>query len=69
MLQPHGCLMDTNSEEWREKCEVDYVCRLPSKKERAGYIGLVRKHRGDDAANKLEGKVMYAWKLQKQTTP
>lgn len=54
-----------NSEQFRHECEVNYIIRLPSKQERAGYLGMVRKHRGDDAANKLEGAVYRAWKLQK----
>lgn len=56
-----------NSEQYRHECEVAYILRLPSKRERAGYLGMVRKHRGDEAADKLEGAVYYAWKLQKQT--
>ena len=58
-----------NSEQYRHECEVAYILRLPSKRERAGYLGMVRKHRGDEAADKLEGAVYYAWKLQKQTPP
>lgn len=54
-----------NSEQFRHECEVAYIIRLPSKKERAGYLGMVRKHRGDVAADKLEGAVYHAWKLQK----
>ena len=57
------------SEQYRHECEVAYILRLPSKRERAGYLGMVRKHRGDEAADKLEGAVYYAWKLQKQTPP
>ncbi len=54
-----------NSEEFRHECEVAYILRLPSKRERAGYLGLVRKHRGDLAADHLERAVTYAWKLPK----
>ena len=54
-----------NSEEFRHECEVAYIIRLPSKKERIGYITNVRKHRGIEAAEKLEGAVYRAWKLQK----
>jgi hypothetical protein len=54
-----------NSEEFRHECEVNYIIRLPSKRERAGYLGNVRKHRGNEAAEKLEGAVYRAWKLQK----
>jgi hypothetical protein len=54
-----------NSEEFRHECEVAYIIRLPSKRERAGYLGLVRKHRGDAAADNLERAVTYAWKLPK----
>ena len=60
--------MDTNSEEYRAKCEADYVCRIPTKKERAAYIERVRNRRGDAAADDLYNRVMYAWKLQKQTS-
>ena len=56
-----------NTEEFRHECEVAYILRLPSKRERAGYLGNVRKHRGDVAADKLERAVYYAWQLQKQT--
>jgi len=61
--------MDKSSEEWRAKCEADHVCGLPNKKERAAYIERVRKHRGDTVANDLYNRVVYAWKLQKQTPP
>ena len=54
-----------NSEEFRHEGEVAYIIRLPSKKERAGYLGLVRKHRGNVAADNLERAVTYAWKLPK----
>lgn len=54
-----------NSEQFRHECEVDYIIRLPSKQERIGYITNVRKHRGIAAAEKLEGDVYRAWKLQK----
>jgi hypothetical protein len=54
-----------NSEQYRHECEVKYIIRLPSKQERAGYIARVRKHRGDVSADKLEGDVYRAWKLQK----
>lgn len=54
-----------NSEEFRHECEVEYIIRLPSKQERAGYIARVRKHRGDVSADKLQGDVYLAWKLQK----
>lgn len=57
-----------NSEEYRHECEVKYVIRLPSKNERAGYIARVRRHRGDEAADKLQRDVYYAWQLQKQKT-
>jgi hypothetical protein len=56
-----------NTEEFRHECEVAYILRLPSKRERAGYLGNVRKHRGDVAADKLERAVYHAWQLQKQT--
>jgi hypothetical protein len=58
-----------NSEQFRHECEVAYILRLPTKRERAGYLGKVRQHRGNEAADKLEGAVYYAWKLQKQTPP
>lgn len=57
--------IDKNSEEWRFICEVNYVCKIPSKKKRVEYIGLVRRKRGDDAADKLMEAVYRAWKLQK----
>jgi len=54
-----------NSEEFRHECEVNYIIRLPSKKHRVDYLGLVRKHRGNVAADNLERSVTYAWKLPK----
>lgn len=49
------------SEEWREACEVRYICDMPTRKARVEYLSGVEKKRGQAAANRLKGLVMKVW--------
>ncbi len=56
-------LVDTNSEEYRHKNEVWQVLRwrTQDRNKSSGYLQLVRKMRGDNAADKLEKDCKEQW--------
>jgi len=45
------------SEAWRDACEVRYVARLPTRKQRVEYLEGVAKKRGQASADTLKVKV------------
>jgi hypothetical protein len=52
----------TWSEEYRHKCEVEYVCALPSHNARQDFLARVKKRRGEAGMQKLRGDAMKLWK-------
>lgn len=52
--------MDTSSEEWRHACEVRTVLAMPLDR-RTGYLDLVAKRRGLEAARQLRMDVYLTW--------
>lgn len=57
---------EKRSESWRHQCEVRWLLRRidqasDKRKTSDEYIGLVRKSRGDDAADKLLADVRAQW--------
>lgn len=45
---------DTASEQYRHECEVRHVAAMPSRDERKHYLAGVRRHRGNDAAQRIK---------------
>ena len=56
--------MDTNSEEWRLKCEAKELLRW-SLKDRRKQLALVGEKRGWEAQYLLQEEITRLWKLQK----
>jgi hypothetical protein len=52
--------MDTSSEAWRHECEVRTVLGMPLDR-RKGYLELVAKRRGLEAAQQLRTDVYLTW--------
>lgn len=52
--------MDTSSEAWRHECEVRTVLDMPLDR-RKGYLDLVAKQRGKEAARLLRRDVYLTW--------
>lgn len=49
-------------ERYRHQCEVRLILSMSGKPERRSYLDLVRKRRGQTAANEIERDVMDQWK-------
>ncbi len=58
----------TDSEEYREACEVRYVIDLPSIERRRAYLALVREKRGAGPADRLETLVRFEWERRRRVS-
>lgn len=51
----------TYSEEYRMKCEAEYVCKIPLIADRREYLKGVQEKRGVAACNQLKEKMAEVW--------
>ncbi len=58
--------IDTNSEEWRHKCEVRAVANMPLQKRRE-FLALVQEKRGLDARLRLQEGLTELWNTKNTT--
>lgn len=54
--------LDTRSEAWRHECEVRLVANMPGKDYRMHYLAGVRKHRGNEAVNRIKDDLKRMWR-------
>ena len=50
----------------RHECEVSFILSMPHRANRTRYLDLVRKARGEEAAERLKEDVIKRWEERKQ---
>ena len=58
-----GRTVCSNCEDYRNECEIRSIAQMPSNAERATFLALVRKSRGDAIADQLRADV---WEWMKK---
>lgn len=62
-----GRSVSSYSEEWRAECEARAVLNMPTRMDRARYLGLVARRRGPAAADAIRELGLKIWRAQRET--